>query len=270
MYYLKPYKEMLGFIALCNYPDIFCFTTTRNGGVSTGNFSSLNGSYFSGDKTECVDSNWARILSYTSIEPQLILRPYQTHDDRVLCIDESFLMLNEEEQKEILNGVDALITDIPKVLITVSTADCVPITLYDPIRRVGAVVHAGWRGTVKRILAQTAQLMVANYQSQIEDILFCIGPSISVDSFEVGAEVVDEFEKAGFELNDIVRLNPETQKQHIDLWKANLQQVLEIGALEANVFISGICTYTRHEEFFSARRLGINSGRIITGFMIKE
>lgn len=270
MYYLKPYQEMLGFSALGDYPSIFCFTTTRHGGVSEGAYGSLNGSYFSGDDPKHVDKNWNRILNYTNVQPQLIVKPYQTHNDHTLCIDASFVKLSGEDQKKLLDGVDALVTSIPRVLITVSTADCVPITLYDPIRKAGAVVHAGWRGTVKRILAQTAQIMMGRYQSRIEDILFCIGPSISGSSFEVGEEVVEEFRNANFNIPDIVAINSETQNPHIDLWKANIQQVLELGALSSNIFVSGICTYIYHEEFFSARRLGINSGRIITGFMIKE
>lgn len=270
MYYLKPYKEMLGFSALRNYPNIFCFTTTRRGGVSTGKYASLNGSYFSGDNADFVDQNWTRILSYTNVKPKSILRPYQTHDNRVLCIDPSFLNLTAKEQENQLNGVDALVTSLPEMLITVSTADCVPITIYDPIQKVGAVVHAGWRGTVKRILAKTTQVMIMDYQSKIEDILFCIGPSISLDSFEVGGEVVEEFRRASFNIEDIVWMNPKTQKPHIDLWQANKQQILEIGALDMNISMSEICTYIRHEEFFSARRLGINSGRVITGFMLTE
>lgn len=270
MYYLKPYHEMLGFSALMGYPNIFHFTTTRNGGVSTGNYATLNGSIFSGDETNAVQRNWERILSYSPIQPLCIVRPYQTHDNLVYCIDEEFLSCTETEQGKLVHGVDALITNLPRVLITVATADCVPITLYDPIRNVIAVVHAGWRGTVKRVLAKTTQRMIEVYQSNIEDIKFCIGPSISLENFEVGEEVVEEFRKANFSMNNIVRYNPTTAKNHIDLWAANAQQVEELGALKENIYLADKCTYREHDEFFSARRLGIASGRIITGIMLNE
>lgn len=132
MYYLTENKEMLGFGSLDCYPNIFNFTTTRKGGFSKGNYASLNGSYYSGDEKELVDRNWDRILSHSNIQPRLVVRPYQTHEDKVLKIDEAFLELTHQEQENAIQGVDGLITNIPKVLLTVATADCVPITISEP------------------------------------------------------------------------------------------------------------------------------------------
>ena len=270
MYYLTPYNEMLGFSSLSSYPNIFNFTTTRSGGVSQDNYASLNCSYYSGDVKQSVDENWAKVLSYTNIQPNFVIRPFQTHEDRVLGIDASFLELSAQEQEAALQGVDGLITNIPKVLLTVATADCVPVTLYDPTTGVVAVVHAGWRGTVKKILQKTIQLAIDSYGCNPANLLVCIGPSISLKNFEVGPEVVEEFEGAGFELNKIICYNQSSQKHHIDLWKANALLALECGIPSGNISVANICTYQRDEEFFSARRLGINSGRIVTGIMLKK
>ena len=270
MYYLTENEEMLGFGSLDCYPNIFNFTTTRKGGFSKGNYASLNGSYYSGDEKELVDRNWDRILSHSNIQPRLVVRPYQTHEDKVLKIDEAFLELTHQEQENAIQGVDGLITNIPKVLLTVATADCVPITISEPDSGVIAVVHAGWRGTVNRIVKNAIQLIIDSYGCDPTKLLVGIGPSISLKSFEVGDEVVDKFERAGFELNKILWYNTSSDKHHVDLWKANALLIASCGVPFGNISVANICTYERHEEFFSARRLSIKSGRTITGIMLKK
>ncbi len=261
---------MLGFNSLKDYLNIFNFTTTRIGGVSKGDYASLNGSYFSGDELQNVKENWETILSYTSEKPSYTAIPYQTHGDEIRIIDQSFLSLLPDAQKNSLNGVDALITAEKGVLITVATADCVPITLYDPRKQVVAVVHSGWRGTVKNIVGKTINTMSLVFGSSVSDIIACIGPSISVKAFEVGDEVVEQFAHSGFDMESIAQFNSISQKYHIDLWKANKRLMLQVGVMSNKISCASICTYTRHKEFFSARRLGIHSGRIITGIMLKH
>ena len=139
------------------------------------------------------------------------------------------------------------------------------ILLYDASRQVIAAVHAGWRGTVGRIVEKTLEVMKSQYETECQDIIACIGPSISLESFEVGDEVYDAFAKAGFDMNGIAR---RYEKWHLDLWEANRMQLLAHGVLPENIEVAGICTYQNHEDFFSARRLGIKSGRILSGIMM--
>jgi copper oxidase (laccase) domain-containing protein len=109
------------------------------------------------------------------------------------------------------------------------------------------------------------------YGSCAGDIDAIIGPGISLESFEVGDEVYNEFAKAGFPMESIARRYPTTNggmKWHIDLWEANRLQLMECGIDEKSIKVAGICTYKNHAEFFSARRLGINSGRIFNGIML--
>lgn len=100
-------------------------------------------------------------------------------------------------------------------------------------------------------------------------MIACIGPGISLSAFEVGDEVYEAFRKNGFQMDYISEWKPDTHKYHIDLWAANRLQLLDFGVPSAQVETAGICTYTRHEEFFSARRLGIKSGRLLSGIMLK-
>ena len=113
--------------------------------------------------------------------------------------------------------------------------------------------------------------MCNRYGCTAADIKAIIAPGISIDAFEVGDEVYDNFAEAGFPMSKIAKRYPAAQgeKWHIDLWEANRLLLIEEGVKEKNITIAGICTYTRHEEFFSARRLGINSGRIFNGIMLR-
>ena len=149
----------------------------------------------------------------------------------------------------------------------VSTADCIPVLLYDAAHHACCAVHAGWRGTVKRIVQKAVEAMFQVYGSQPSEIQAVIGPGISLRNFEVGDEVYQQFEEAGFDMQLIAR---RYGKWHIDLWEANRLTLLATGVKADRIQLSGICTYDRVDDFFSARRLGIHSGRIFTAIMMSE
>ena len=180
-------------------------------------------------------------------------------------IDDTFLIKGITERKEALEGVDALITDRKGECLCISTADCVPVLCYDRKRKAIAAIHAGWKGTVARIVSKTLEAMAAEYGTQGEDITACIGPSISLSAFEVGDEVYDKFRNEGFDMEQIA---VRQDKWHIDLWKANRMQLEGFGVKPENIQTAGICTWTDNQDFFSARRQGIASGRILSGIML--
>ena len=111
-------------------------------------------------------------------------------------------------------------------------------------------------------------MFIEKFNSNPSDILVTIGPSISAKVYEVGNDVVDKFEYAGFNISEIIE-NRENS-YFLDLWKANKFSLEQAGILTTNIEISGICTFTEHEKFFSARRLGIKSGRMLSGIMLKN
>ena len=157
-------------------------------------------------------------------------------------------------------------TDVPQLCIGVSTADCIPVLLYDSIHRAVSAVHAGWRGTVLRIVQKAVEAMHNAYGTAPADLQAVIGPGISLDSFEVGDEVYEQFLSAGFDMQPISRRDA---KWHIDLPMCNRLQLMEAGIPSNNIQMTNICTYQQYDRYFSARRLGIQSGRIYTGILIK-
>ena len=248
--------------------EIAHFCTSREGGVSMGNYASLNLSPFSGDNPENFNQNKQILCSKFGIEPEKLIIPFQTHGTEIREIDEAFFQLSPTNKAEFLNGVDALITRIPNVCIGVTTADCVPLTFSDPVQKVIAVAHAGWRGTCARIAERTVQIMIEKCDSNPFDILVAIGPSISANVYEVGKELVESFENSGFETEQI--FEKRNNSIYLDLWKANQLALEKAGILPKNIEVAGICTFTEHERFFSARRLGIKSGRMLSGIMLRK
>ena len=177
-----------------------------------------------------------------------IMIPRQTHSTNVCWVD----TFGE------VPDTDAVITDKPGLCIAVKTADCIPVLLFDQRQHRIAAIHAGWRGTVGRIVEKTLQQM----QSRAEDISAIIGPGISLESFEVGDEVYEQFLQAGFPMQ---RLAKRYAKWHINLKDAN-RWLLESNGI-TNIQVSDIDTLTT-PDFYSARRDTINTGRNINGIMI--
>lgn len=250
---------------LCD--GVLAFSTMRSGGAGTGSYSGFNITHYCGDDPVAVARNREMLCHELGIEDSYLLLPRQTHGTECVVVDEALLAMAHEERERLLHGVDAIITAIPRLCIGVSTADCVPLLLCDLRKRVVAAVHAGWRGTVARIAEKALQTMSSRYGCNASDVRVVIAPSISPDAFEVGDEVYDAFSDEGFPMERIACRYGE--KWHIDLWEANRLQLLECGVREESVEVCGICTFSNVERFFSARRLGIDSGRIFNGIMIE-
>ena len=236
---------------------VVAFSSTRHGGCSEGNYGEFNINRYCGDRPEHIACNLEALKEMLGVEH--VIMPHQTHSIEVRVI-ESPLPLGSET----LEGVDALVTDLSDICIGVSTADCIPILLYDEVHHAVAAIHAGWRGTVKRIAQKTVETMIQTYGTRPVDVRAVIGPGISLEAFEVGDEVYEEFREAGFPMESIAHREA---KWHINLPLCNRQQLEETGVRQ--VEMSGICTYRQVGDYFSARRLGINSGRIFTAILQK-
>ena len=258
---------MITYRLLDKYTEIAHFCTSREGGVSVGNYASNNLSPFSGDNPEHFNENKRMLCNKLDIDPSRLIIPYQNHGTEVREISQEFFQLSPDKKAAYLNGVDAIFTQLPQVCISITTADCVPLLFFDPTKRVIAAAHAGWRGTCARIAEKTIAALTKTYSCRPADICVVIGPSISAKVYEVGQEVIDNFGNAGFDLDQIVIRRNESI--FLDLWEANRQSMLSLGILPEHIEVSGICTFTQHQHFFSARQLGIKSGRILSGIMLK-
>jgi YfiH family protein len=259
---------------------VTAFSTMREGGVSTGNYASFNINHYCGDSEEHIARNLEILSERLNIPTENFIYPHQTHSKVVRGITQEFFSLSKAEQKEYIEGVDALITDITGICIGVSTADCIPVLVYDPEHHCAAAIHAGWRGTVQRIVEEAVKAMAENYGSRPESLRAAIGPGISLQSFEVGDEVYTAFLDAQFPMDKIARRFPlmngsasngdsQQEKWHIDLPECNRLQLLSTGVPAAHIAVSQVCTFQQSDTFFSARRLGIDSGRIFTGILLR-
>lgn len=265
----KEHNTMLLFDLLAENSNIFHFMTTRLGGVSQGEYASFNLGEFAGDDPDMVFQNRVLLSAQLEISVDSLVFPYQTHQDKILKIDDEFLMLSTEKRKEGSAGYDAVVTDVPGVCIGVTTADCVPLIAYDPVCNVLAAIHAGWRGTVAKIASKTIQFMMSNYNCKGSNIQVGIGACISMDRFEVGEEVVEAFRLADIPLDKVSYRNPTTGKCHIDLQLVNKMLLENEGVIAEKIELMPLCTQDRDDLFFSARRQGVKSGRMVTGGMIR-
>jgi len=193
-----------------------------------------------------------RLCQMLCIDDAHLIIPHQTHTDKVALITEETIAMTPEARKEYLEGIDAVITNVPRVCIGVSTADCIPVLLYDEKNEAVAAIHAGWRGTVARIVQKTVRLMEETYSTRAEDLKAVIGPGISLKNFEVGDEVYQEF-SLKFNVESLKYISKRYDKWHIDLPLCNKLQLTELGVKAENVYIEEICTYDNTDKFFSAR-----------------
>lgn len=253
-----------------NQVNILDFSTTRYGGISQGNYESLNLGNFSDDNPQFVSENRKRLCDAINILPTNLFVPKQTHDSSSLIIDNQFLSQPKVEQEALMQGVDALITQEKNIGIAITTADCVPILIFDMEKKVLATIHAGWKGTADNIGSKTISKMIAKFSCNPKNMIAGIAPSISPKKFEVGDEVGVVFKEKGFDLDSISFRNITTGKLHIDLWKANQISLINSGISTHNIEIAEICTYSNPEKFFSARRQTIHSGRMLTGGVILD
>lgn len=270
--------------------SVMAFFTTRKGGVSQGNYGEFNINEYCGDNPEHVAANRKALAAELRIDSAHIIMPHQVHGVEVRQIAGEFLTMPENIRKMVLEGVDAVITNQPGVCIGVSTADCIPVLLYDEEHHAIAAIHAGWRGTLARIVHKTIQEMTFAYKTDPKKLKAVIGPGISLENFEVGDEVYEQFEQAAFPMDEIAEQRPnaafaadaaerdrlasegnveQPMKWHINLPLSNEKILLHCGVQKENIYDCGICTYAHSDEYFSARKLGVESGRIFTGIMLK-
>jgi len=234
---------------------------TRKGGVSEGVFDSLNFASGAGDITdseENVIKNYHIAAEVFGLSGADICRSYQTHTSLVELADEKDRGRGVT-RPQYDHGVDGMVTKTPNLLLSVRTADCVPVLLCDKVGKVCAAVHAGWRGTVGGITKNAVELMVAQGVKR-EDILAAIGPCIGKCCYEVGKELFKEFTAVSESYSCF--FEPCGEKYMLDLNLANEFILQEAGLKPENIAVSHLCTKCREDEFFSHRRQGKNRGTL--------
>lgn len=221
--------------------------STRMGGVSEGIFSSMNLSYARGDDEASVHENFCRIGHAIGFDEKKLVFSNQIHDTQIRRV-------GEEDCGKVMTGMDGLVTDVPGVPLYTGYADCVPLFFFDPEKKVAALAHSGWKGTVGRIGEKMVKIMKDGYGCRTEDIVAAIGPSICRDCYEVSQDVAWQFirEFSGHPEEEILD-RKENGKYQLDLWKANEIILEEAGILKKNLDITDLCTCCNSEYLFSHR-----------------
>jgi hypothetical protein len=217
---------------------------SRHGGVSPEPWKSLNMGATVGDDLERVKENRNRAFTILGRNTESIFDVWQVHSSDVICTN-SPRPSNALHQK-----ADAIITDKSDVTLFMRFADCVPIMLYDQRLKVIGLVHAGWLGTINKVVEKAIDQMKLVYHCNPGDIIAGIGPSIGPDHYEVGSNVIEGAEKSfGRMAGEILRsINGSV---HFDLWEANRLLLLRSGV--RNIELSGICTACHIDDWFSHR-----------------
>ena len=267
---------------LAKLPWLMHGFSTRLGGASQLDGQRvLNLGFTEWDARENVKENRARLQAAVGAQDLKLVSLLQFHSDAIV----HFEAAPTEPSR-----ADASVTKTAGLLLAVQTADCVPILLVDPKNRAVAAVHAGWRGTLARIVEKAIGRMQMQFGSQAGDLLAAIGPAIGGCCYEVGTEVAAAFSgqfanaaeffdelRTGDEPNPLQWLNmmppghqPPPKKVLLDLRKANRSQLEAAGVPVANIFVSDLCTGCRRDLLFSYRKEGPQSGRMMAVVGIRK
>jgi polyphenol oxidase len=268
--------QVLQVPALTKIPWLIHGFSTRPGGVSPMDGEKvLNLGFIEWDSRENVLENRRRFQSALGASDLKLISLEQIHSDVIHLFDAA--------PAEPCRG-DASATNRPGLLLGVQTADCVPILLVDPKERAVAAIHAGWRGTLQRIVVKAIGQMQMYFGTKPADLLAAIGPAIGGCCYEVGTEVAIQFQsqfpdapqwfnefRTGDEPNPVQWLNrmppghqPPPKNVLLDLRKANRAQLLGAGLRAQNIFVSDLCTACRRDLLFSYRKEGALSGRLLS------
>ena len=246
MYQNKDGIEYIQFKKLLEYPEItHCYTMRSNNKL---NFQIKNIDFF--------NQSCDKIYKCLELKNPLVVRPYQTHTDNVKVV----------RKIEKLEDTDGIITNKKEIALITTSADCISLLLYDPVKKAIGSIHSGWKGTLKGIIVKAIEKMKNEYKSNPEDIICCICPSIRQCCFEVDEDVKDLFYNKYKDLkniDEIIKLGDkkeDKQKYYIDTVKINIELLKNIGLKEENIIDSNICTMCHSKEFHSYRTDGKSFG----------
>lgn len=243
--------------------------STRIGGVSNKPFASLNLGLHTGDDIEMVRDNRRLFAQSIGVDVADITAANQVHSDNVYIVTETDKGKGALDQDTVIPATDALITNKAGIPLIAFYADCVPIMFLDPKKKVIAIAHAGWKGTVARIGQKTVEAMEREFGCKPCNILAAIWPSIGPCHYEVGKTVIDEVKK-NFPLWEGVLKFTSEDKAFLNLWEANRLQLEEAGIPAINIANCQICTFCHPELFFSYRYDQGKTGRMAGLIMLNE
>lgn len=235
------------FAGLWGTKEIIHGFSTRKGGVSLAPYDSLNLGYNTKDNPLFTDENRNRFFHLLRISSDQLAIPQQVHGTRI----------EVAERPGMYPETDAILTHIPGIVLVIQVADCVPIFLYDPVRRVIGLVHSGWKGSREKLAFQVVHFFCQKFGSHPSDIFAWMGPSIGPCCYEVGPDVASYF--PGY-----------VNVGKLDLWTWNRDLLIQAGLDSNHIRLSRLCTACHSEWFFSHRKSGGETGRMMAILGLKE
>ena len=243
-----------------SYPNLIHVVTTKKQSEPC-NFSLA---LHTGENTSDIITNRKKLAKSFNIKPLHYITAKQTHSDHIHIVTKrETLGWNSLEAS--IEDCDALITNLTDLVLTILTADCVPILLFDPKSQTIAAVHAGWKGTIAQILSKTVKKMINVFDCNPRDIQVGIGPSIGKCCYEVGEDVAKYFHHLPYAYT-----TKKNNKYMLDLPTINKQQLMEVGIEKKNIEMSNICTACEVNRFFSYRKEGGCTGRFMSMILLKD
>jgi polyphenol oxidase len=248
--------------------------STRLGGVSDGDYASLNLGLRTFDDPDKVLTNRERLFSTYGVPLDRSVWCLQVHGDAVTVIDAPDVAGGNRgaySEDNIVLGTDSLVTGLTSVPLCITMADCAPVVLYDAAHHAVGLAHAGWRGTVARIASRTARTMHERYGTDPSTLTCAIGPSISAQNYEVGEEVITPAREV-YGAAPVLRETGDG-KALFDLWEANVVDLESAGVPRASIEVAGLSTSDRLDEFYSfrfeTRGSRRETGRLATVVMLR-
>lgn len=232
--------------------------STRLGGVSTGDCATMNFAMNRGDNTDNIRENYRRMAAAIGFSTEGIVLSQQTHTTNIRKVTAADAGKGYNRERD-YQDIDGLMTDVPGLVLVTSYADCVPLLFVDPVRRVIAASHSGWRGTVNRMGRCTVEAMQREYGCNPENLIVGIGPSICQDCYEVSEDVAEAFaaefgiDLAGSENDIIGKTTNKHGKYQLNLQQANVRILTEAGVLPEHISVTDICTCCNKDVIFSHR-----------------
>lgn len=233
--------------------------TTRHGGVSPEPYKSLNLALHVGDDPTNVVENRKRLLQEAGLSIDQLVCAEQVHGKHVTAVALADKGNGATDYESAVPDSDGLCTDEHDLILTLFFADCVPILLYDPVKEAACALHAGWKGTALKIVAEGIQKMQKSYGSKPADMAAAIGPAIGGCCYGVSEEVAEKL-KASVD-GETAALTQRQGKWHVDLQTLNREQLLEAGLRPENIDVLAYCTSDRTDLFFSHRKENGRTGR---------
>lgn len=243
--------------------------STRVGGVSQPPLDTLNLGANQGDDPEAVEENFRRFCGAIGADPDRLVKNHQVHGDLVRAVTEGDIMPRPGAPG--VFEADGLSTDRPGLALTIFSADCTPVLLFDPVRKAAAAVHSGWRGTAIGAAARGVECLVRRYGSRPENILAAIGPCISACCFETHGDVPDGLRAGmGEEAEQFIRPLLGGEKYMVDLKGANRRWLERAGVEEKHIAVCPACTACDPVLFWSHRRMGSRRGSMAAVLQIRS